>query len=350
MTLIIIVSIVMILIIIPVAVYSTARSGKQFTFVGTGEIKFVVKGESFQKIIFDVPGLSYNEDADVLYLDTQDTHKEKPKGFLEKHFGIYYVSLFYPVKKIHVWFFEWDKFVQSDKSSDYETQHRAEWVDSLYWEFAYPVNAHGVELRDGLKVDIKTRVILRIIRPRYLTFFLKGKWFPNAITSVKSLINDFGKSLDIKEIMDPKKSGSKKFKKFFEKEQHRQILNGAVQIVEASMESFEQVGTEEEKAALQKIKISELKKTEEQNLGEAEGNKVREQKRGEADGELLVLQAKATGLGKIREALGDDLTEKQLEAEKVRGFKGQALSLGSSAQQVLVPIETKKEEEKKDKK
>jgi hypothetical protein len=178
---------------------------------------------------------------------------------------------------------------------------------------------------------------------------------------VKSLINDFGKSLDIKEIMDPKKSGSKKFKEFFEKEQHRQILNGAVQIVEASMESFEQVGTEEEKSALQKIKISELKKTEEKNLGEAEGNRVREKKRGEADGELLTLQAKATGelltlqakatgLGKIREALGDDLTGKQLEAEKVRGFNGQALSLGSSAQQILVPIETKKEEEKKDKK
>jgi hypothetical protein len=88
---------------------------------------------------------------------------------------------------------------------------------------------------------------------------------------------------------------------------------------------------------------------------------VKEKKRGEADGELLTLQAKATGelltlqakatgLGKIREALGDDLTGKQLEAEKVRGFNGQALSLGSSAQQILVPIETKKEEEKKDKK
>lgn len=362
-----IVVVIAVLILLPVAVYHSARTNKQFTFVRTGEGKFVVSGEGFDRFLMDAPGYAYEPAQDeIIQLQgppqqsgVRQSINQNRWEWVRRFAGIYYVSLIYPIRKIHTWKFEWDKQTKeasknadSDTAESYRIVHRNEYVDSLFIEFPYPLHSHNLELKGGGSVDIKGRFVLRIIKPRYLVFTLNGTWYPAAMNALAAKKADFAKNRTLQDMFDPDKTNAKEFNKWFVDDPF--ILIGSIQIVEAIFDGFEQTGSKEEREALGKRKVSEIDIETGKNRGLAKAAELKEASVGEAA--LILAKGTATAtaarllgdaLGHQREKLGDTLMEHKLRADTVGSFQGSALSLGGSAgHQVLVTTDQKKEGDK----
>lgn len=178
--------------------YFGAKYEKQTCYVPTGEIKFVVAGESCVNVIPNLSGTGY-------YYDYSDhTIKEGKKGLVGRPYnilGVYLVSLLYPLKEIHVYHFEWDKLRKGDSSKgekDYVIEHRSEFVNSLYFLYSYPIVVEEVELKGNLRINILANITFRVVYPLLPVFIFKGKWLPLVSASVKGAVADFarGKTLD----------------------------------------------------------------------------------------------------------------------------------------------------------
>jgi len=356
--------IIAVLFVLPVVIYNMARADKQFTFLKTGEIKFIVSGETFARLIMDVSGFSYDESKDEIIEKIGPLSgnwfrrllRSSRFPVLQAFAGVHYVSIFYPYMRIWDWVFEWDKqtreadktdtspqasIVESGSAQAYRVVHRKEWVDSLFFEFTYPVRPRNLELKGGGSANVNSRFIVQIVKPRYLVFTLNGAWYPAMINSLEARIADFAKQMSIEDMYDLSKMSSDSFNAWFSKDPL--ILLGAIRIKEAIFEGFDLAGSEEARKALEEQRISQIQIKTEKNRGFANAKRVHEEARGKAaaillEGEAVAKSARLLGdaLGHQREKLGDDLMGRKLQADTVGGFRGAALSLGGGGHQVLV--------------
>jgi hypothetical protein len=222
----VIIMLVVLLLVTPIAVHQSAKNSWQFTYVPEGHIVFIVRGETLERTIVNVKDH---------YLDVM-THKiiegEEPEknrklrkecegylaGFLRKHWGIYWVSLLYPAKKIHRFKITRDRLKKSSGEEDLDVREMIERdageyeVSSLRWKFPRPILARDVELGgDRTKIDVLVFTAFKVVNPYLPVFAYDGDFFELLESAVNSAVIDYCSGDKTYEdiLREPKGEGSK---------------------------------------------------------------------------------------------------------------------------------------------
>lgn len=179
-------------------VYELAKKDILYTFLETGDIKFVVKGKTWVKTLYDVPGFKLNEKG--LFEKTD----EKPK---RPRFGLYPVGI-PPFRAIH-------KFVITKERENPQGKTKEDWVlkgedekvSSLRFTFPRPYVFTDVELgdEDPVSIDVLAVSKFEVVDPVKLIFKLKGKFFENVGGIINAAVGDILNDFTLKEFIDADK-------------------------------------------------------------------------------------------------------------------------------------------------
>ena len=304
--------------------YYAPKHEKQTTYVPTGEVKFVEQGGACFKVLPNLTGTGWHYD----YKKREIVPGEKsllypPFNFL----GVYWVSLLYPMRKIHPYHFEWDKLKKGDVSKGEESHYvepRSEYVNSIYLFYAYPIFVEEVELKGNIKINIMILVTLRLAKPELPVFVFKGKWFPLASAPIKGAVIDYASKLTLDEFRDTPKQGvgtelSKAIMRINEvgDEEHG-ISRFGFAVDQVDFIYFDLVGSEEVKVAATATEVARL---------EADADAQR------ARGITTIGQAHANALKAQLDVAtehpgGIDVLQQQIIAGGIRDFTGGVLSIG----------------------
>jgi hypothetical protein len=328
--------------------YLLAKNDMQLTFAPTGEIKFIESGESVSKVIVNVPGKTYDFKTDTIQAGDTELH------WWTKHWGLVWVSLFYPLKKVHKYDFEYDELqAETDprtKEVIYTMVHRAyddgNAVNSLYWRYQYPVLARDIEIQGNFQIKVLVNVTLEVIKPVYLIFALKGNWMPFAVSAVSGFIEAYSKGKSFDEfrmaVADNTTKGS-----LAEFLTGKLILDGSVRIAEAAFVTFDLSGSSETiRTANTAIEVGELngKAKAAEAKGVAEATVTTATARAQeielvGNAEMAILEKRARIVGSNPATAGVLAAEELAEAIKVA--KPQTLVLGKGALMSLTGVGTK---------
>lgn len=327
MGIIIFLVILMIIGILVWLLYFGAKYEKQTCYVPTGEIKFVVAGESCAKVLPNLDGTGYHYDY-----ETGLTVEGEKEIFYPPHsiLGVYLVSLLYPLKEIHVYQYEWDKLRKGDPTKgekDYVIDHHpVEYVNSLYLFYTYPILAEEVELEGNLRINILVNVTFRMVNPILVVFVFKAKWPRLVNATVKGAIATFaqGKTLDAFRKED-KEGGDSAFSMAVKQVNDSTnnmpgiIENYGVAVHAVDFVSYDPViGSPEEQKAVTALEVARL---------EADADEQR------GRGITLIGKAHAEALNKRLEVAdkydgGTQVLQQEIFANGLEKFKGDILSLG----------------------
>jgi regulator of protease activity HflC (stomatin/prohibitin superfamily) len=163
-----------------------------FTTVKTGEMKFVIRGETRHRVLLNVPGYYFDDKTGKIVL-------KPPKGYgddrsliarlLERLFGIWWLGFppFYSLKSFHLDGESWVKD-EKFKTKKYDSEER---LYSLQVSHIYALLATEVELGDNFLVDIAADVTLRVINPDRAIFALGGTYLYSVLQALRGGINDY---------------------------------------------------------------------------------------------------------------------------------------------------------------
>ena len=329
--------IVLVMIAMPVwLLYFGAKYEKQTSYVPNGEIKFVEEGGSHVKTIASLSGTGYHLDNNTgLIIAGEKKWNEAPHSIL----GVYYVSLLYPLREIHLYRYEWDKLVKGDTSkgeADYVIEHRApEWVNSLYFLATYPILVERVELAGNLRINILVNITFRVVNPIIPVFVFKGKWFQQASASVKGAVANFprGKTLDEFRALDKEGEDSSFSKEISKINLSSNGLPGVIETFGMAIHRVDFVGFDlvaaslEEQAATTAFEIARLEAN--ADTEKARGLEAIGVARANVIGARLERAAKTVG--------GVSVLQQEIMAEGLANFKGSTLSLGERMPLAIIP-------------
>ena len=216
-----VVSIILLGVAALVVLNTMTNTNRQATRVETGGFKFVVKGESLSKILDNLSG--------GLFVD-QKTHQVKESGskkenrrrigFLEKNLGITWVSILWPIKKVHRFEVVADKLIEDLGPDGKELPVRERIkvslreTDYLRHRFPHPVLVKDVELGgDRWKTDIIVMLDLAVTNPATVVFDYKGKVLNQVDAAVGAEVIDYSNEpgLTYNEFIQQDKGATSKF-------------------------------------------------------------------------------------------------------------------------------------------
>lgn len=183
--------------------YEASKKNLQATTVAMEAFKFVVAGESLHKILYNLKGAG---------LDKDDRVTTNPQmmcwmyfnpllEFLREKLGVFWVSILYPLRKIHTFKIDKHRLVQGGSlpanhpMSDLVSVETDVVVDSLRRFIPRPTFIGEVELADGIPVDIVVMTEYEVIIPRIPIFNLMGKFFPLLDAAIEAAVNDVGNAV-----------------------------------------------------------------------------------------------------------------------------------------------------------
>jgi hypothetical protein len=176
--------------------YTIAKYDMHATFVENGGFKFVVKGETLEKILDNLDGHYVNVETHVVKERTFKRHaKERVRGVLEKILGIVWVSWVWPMKKLHTFEVVADK-LKEDESLPVRQRLQTELRRETYLRarFPHPVFIPDVELGgDQWKIDIIIMLDILVVNPRVVVFDYKGKVLRQVDATIRTAVMNFCK-------------------------------------------------------------------------------------------------------------------------------------------------------------
>lgn len=355
-----------------VLAYIIAKEGMQLTFIPTGEIKLIVKGESMYSMLMDIPDHIYNKDTKLIEENKEAYVTSRSEmSWINRKWGIYWVSIFYPLIRVHQYWFEWPKLriagdteggvapsdtVRLKKEDEpgkyYYIEHRREPVSSMYFRYAYPILAEEVELKGNFKVDILINVTIEAADPITAIFLLKGKWLSPVIAAIKGAVADYARDKDLDQFRAAAKAGDDSALSMEVKKINVEVSTGearvgiqkafGVKVFKVDFIAFDlSKGYKDVQEASTKVEIAELTKKAEVTRSE-----------GEATAITNVGTAKASAIKARLDAanihpLGGHVLIQELKSQGLSDFKGNVLSLGPDAPLLSVPTDAPKPREVK---
>lgn len=183
--------------------YEASKKNLQATTVAMEEFKFVVAGESLYKILPNLKGAGLDNDDRVTTNPKMmcRTYFNPLLEFLRAKLGVFWVSIIYPLRKIHKFKIDKYRLVQggslpaNHQMSDLVAIEPDVEVDSLRRFIPRPTFINEVELKDGIPVDIVVMTEYEVIIPRIPIFSLKGKFFPLLDAAIEAAVNDIGNAV-----------------------------------------------------------------------------------------------------------------------------------------------------------
>lgn len=327
--------------------YFGANDEKQTTTIATGEMKFVVQGESCKKVLANLKGTDYHYD-DKTGLVVPDS-KENPPYYPLSIFGVYWVSAIYPIRQIHVYPYVWDKLRDGDLKKGEQRyiieRHDIEPVNSLYLFYTYPILVEGIEVGGNLKINILLNITYRIVDPIKVVFVLHAKWPQLVSGSVEGAVTTYARNMGVDAFRKEDKDGgdslfSKAIKAINEDSENMPGIRNNYGVVVHAVDyiNYEQVfGSPEEQEAVTAHALAKL---------QADADEER------ARGITTIATAEATAfesqLSVLHKYGAKELLGQRYIAAAIEKFTGGTLSLGGNMALAIGP-ETKKQSTNKEK-
>jgi hypothetical protein len=164
-----------------------------FTKVETGDMKYVVAGDSWIRTIVNIPTMRLNED---------EPQKLEPLGgskteqtWLERKFGLYWVGI-YPFRKIH----KFSIVKERENPEMKQGMNPAEWIQrekkatqvtSLRWKFPRPVMVPDVEFDGNLRATLLVLCKFEVVSPTVPIFIQKANFFDLLSSYVRSAVIEY---------------------------------------------------------------------------------------------------------------------------------------------------------------
>ena len=166
------------------AIYGLAKAKVFFTLIEEGKGIIINRGESFSKVLLAYAGHRVEKNGDgELEIVKKDPEHHGFLGFLEEHFGIYWIGL-WPWYSIRDYWFDWTQW-HREEGKENEIWHRREKTSFFYAQtYPYSFELKGAETggKEGDKeggnvtVDVKGTIFVEIVFP--VIAHLRNKdWF-----------------------------------------------------------------------------------------------------------------------------------------------------------------------------
>lgn len=183
----ILIPIIGILLVIPFTLFLLAEKDLFFTKLQTGDIKFIVRGDSLLHIIHDVRNKKLVLDADGNQIFTTGVER---KSFLNTRFGIWWIGI-PPFARVHKFMIKKEREnPQATESKDWIISEEPKEVPSLRFIFPRPYKLDRVELGDRLSVDLLVVAKFEVVMPYIPVFLFKGGFFENAGSILRAHVAD----------------------------------------------------------------------------------------------------------------------------------------------------------------
>ncbi len=202
-----------VLILVGILLMDTFAQNNMFaTTVESENIKAIAKSGELVRFIAKCPGFKLDQNHNLLDLNrlTGNEIFPEPKErfkFIKKWWGIHWVSLWWPMVKVHEFEVVADSFLTQEEITalarnrgiavkDLEPQDLVKFeirkVDHLRSNFTHPTVVRGVELAgDGWKVNFAFKIAVRAFNPFIVIFRYKGKVMNEVDAGVSNAVISF---------------------------------------------------------------------------------------------------------------------------------------------------------------
>jgi len=193
------IQIIALIILFPFIVYALSKRNKFFTQVESGNIKFILAGESLVRIIHDVKGFK-------LTADNQFIPGNEKKSLLNER-GIWWVGI-PPFRSVHTFTIKKEKEnISGIKPEEWITSGGTEEVSSLRFSFPRSFVLRDVELQDRTTINMLVACKFEVVNPIKLIFMFKGDFFDNTGSILGAKVDDMVKGYkDIKKFISVPKN------------------------------------------------------------------------------------------------------------------------------------------------
>jgi len=174
-----------ILLLSPFLAFLLAEVGIFFTKLESGDIKFIMHGESLHKTIYDVRDFKLENNQFVKTTPKEESAKTRP------WFGLYWVGI-PPFASVH-------RFPIIKERTNPAGKTPEEWVErdkeismepSLHFTIPRPFVLRDVELGDRTPIDLLVIAKFEVVDPYIPVFFFKGRFFGNTEGIIKAAVSD----------------------------------------------------------------------------------------------------------------------------------------------------------------
>ena len=202
--------IVIISILLGIIIWNLAKEKKFFSFVPTGEVELVVAGETFVKILNNIP----KKDVEDGILIKRSKTYNGPLGFLEKKFGLFWIGV-YPFRKVH----QFEIYKERENPNSNGDSKPETWiirdkeptkVTGLRGKFPRPVLVPNIEFEDGIQGNLLILCELEAYKPEVPIFILNARFFELLASNIKTGVIEYCKNIKFTDFMKvDKKNGGK---------------------------------------------------------------------------------------------------------------------------------------------
>ena len=179
--------------------YVLSKTNRYGTRVETGGFKFLVKGESLYKVLDNLSVTDgFVDQVTHKVIPVRGGGKKRGIGWLEKNLGISWISILWPIKRVHRFEVVADKLKTGWETGSEEIPIRqllkteTRKTDYLRYRFPHPLLVTDVELGgDRWKVDFIIMLDVVIVNPATVVFDYKGRVLNQVDAAVSSAAIDY---------------------------------------------------------------------------------------------------------------------------------------------------------------
>jgi len=188
-------ALIILLVLIILAIYTSAKESMHATFIPEGMIKFLVKGGTMVEIVPNISGRHYNTKNRKIEKTVSPTTNSQ--GFLADQFGIFFRvrSLMYPIVRWHKFTIDASRLVVESKRKG---KPFTQWIESasqevegLRWRFHQPFLFENIELKDGYTVNILVFALFEVVNPYLPVFIYRGKFFEQLSAAIQGKMSEY---------------------------------------------------------------------------------------------------------------------------------------------------------------
>lgn len=175
-------------VLFPFLAYALGKMDMYFTLLKSGDIKFIMRGETLHKTICDIRGF------ELVNGKLEPTTEKQPHPW----FGLYWIG-FSPFASIHRFPISKERENPSGKTPEewIERDPEEKRVSSLRFTFPRPYVLMNVELSDRIAVNVLVVAKFEVVNPYIPVFLFKGKFFENAGAILRASVIDILKRYDL---------------------------------------------------------------------------------------------------------------------------------------------------------
>lgn len=176
--------------------HQDAKNSKHFTYVPQDSFQFVVAGQKLVRVLSHLSGPYACEEETGWEVRKQNTGFKQALSLTEKLFGASYVSILYPIKKVHEFTVVADKLKpESERSGKplkdwIRTELRS--VKHLLSRFTHPLHIADIELGgDKWQVNLLIMMDIQITNPATVVMIYQGKALEQVDAAVRSAVINY---------------------------------------------------------------------------------------------------------------------------------------------------------------